>query len=331
MEYGELIRQAWRSTWRHRSLWVLGLFAGGVGGASPSLPAQQIRLPGPGGGQAGGPFPGGAFEPEGALEAVGAVGQWLADHAALVVAGAVGIAVLVLVWIVLSLIAQGGLAEATIDLAEGRETTLGRAWETGRRLFWRYVGMYLILIGLGLLVAAVVALCLGLLVALGSGGGGAMGVAVLLGVLVGLPLALLGIVAGIALGIVVTYAQRAIPAEDVGPLEALGSGWSLLRSHPGESILVWLISLALGVGAAVVVGLILAALAIPLVLVGVGLWNAAGVGATVVYGLLALLLVLLVGCLVEAVLNTFFWCYWSGAFVRLRSEPAGPAGAPAIV
>jgi hypothetical protein len=322
MEYGELIRQAWRTTWRYKSLWVLGLFAGGVGGANPSC-GTQYRFPGPDGGQ--------GVAPGGAQEAMDAVGQWLAANSALVVAGAVCLAVLGLVWIVLSLIAQGGLAEATIDLAEGRESTLGRAWGTGRRLFWRYVGMYLVLVGLAILVAAVVALLVGLLVAVGSGGGAATGVAVLLGILVGVPLVLLGIAAAVALGIVATYAQRAIPAEDLGPMAALGSGWRLLRSHPGESFLVWLISLALAVGGAVVVGLILAALAIPLVLVGIGLWNAAGVGATVVYGLLALLLVLLIGALVGAVLNTFFWSYWSGAFVRLRRAPAGPDGAPGIV
>jgi hypothetical protein len=324
MEYGELIRQAWRTTWRHRFLWVLGLFAGGVGGANPSC-GSQMRFDGLGGGQGAGPSPGGPFGPGEAQKAMDAVGQWLAANSALVVAGAVGFAVLALVWTVLSLIAQGGLAEATLDLAEGRQATLGRAWGTGRRLFWRYAGMYLVLVGIAILVAAVVALLVGLLVAIGSGGDAATVVAVLLGLLVGVPLVLLGIVAAIALGIVVTYAQRAIPAEDVGPLAALGSGWRMLRGHPGESFLVWLISLALGVAGAVVVGLILAVLGIPLVLVGIGLWNAAGTGTTVVYGLLALLLVLLVGALVGAVLNTFFWSYWSGAFVRLRGGP------PAVV
>lgn len=29
MNYSELVAEAWRLTWRHRFLWVLGLFAGG--------------------------------------------------------------------------------------------------------------------------------------------------------------------------------------------------------------------------------------------------------------------------------------------------------------
>jgi hypothetical protein len=32
MEYGALIRDAWRLTWRHRFLWLIGLVAGGGGG-----------------------------------------------------------------------------------------------------------------------------------------------------------------------------------------------------------------------------------------------------------------------------------------------------------
>jgi hypothetical protein len=34
MDYGALIREAWGTTWRHRFLWVLGLFAGGAVGVS---------------------------------------------------------------------------------------------------------------------------------------------------------------------------------------------------------------------------------------------------------------------------------------------------------
>jgi hypothetical protein len=48
MDYGALIQDAWRLTWRYRFLWVLGLFAGGTigfsgggGGASGWRQPQQ--------------------------------------------------------------------------------------------------------------------------------------------------------------------------------------------------------------------------------------------------------------------------------------------------
>jgi hypothetical protein len=155
-------------------------------------------------------------------------------------------------------------------------------------------------------------------VALGSIGGGATGFAVLIGVIVSIPLVLLGIVLGVAASIVVTFAQRAIAADDSGPLEALRSGVRLLRAHPGESILVWLIGLALGIGASIVVGLALVILAVPLVLLGFGLWSAAGLTATILYGVVAVLLAIVLAVALGTIVNTFFWHYWSGAFVRLR-------------
>jgi hypothetical protein len=327
MDYGALIKEAWATTRRRRFLWVLGLFAGGASGLSPTAGANlNLQVPGPPGPGTGGPD----GVPADVAGAASAAGRWVADNAGLLLAVFVVLALLALAWTVLSLIAQGGLAEATVDLAEGRETTLGRAWRTGLRLVWRYVGLYLILIGLAVLVALALAALVGLLVAVGSGGGGGAGVAVLLGFLLGVPLVVFGVVAGVALGIVVTYALRAIAAEDTGPLAALGSGWRLLRRYPGESLLVWLISLALGVGAAVVVGLAVGVLVAPLVLLGVGVWGVAGTGVTVGYGVLAGLLVLAAAAAVGAVVNAFFWSYWSQAYVRLRRGLGGaPVPAPA--
>jgi hypothetical protein len=90
---------------------------------------------------------------------------------------------------------------------------------------------------------------------------------------------------------------------------------------------VWLASLALGIGAAVVVGLTVGVAVVPLVLLGVGVWSVAGAGATAGYGVLAGVLVLAAVGGVGAVVNTFFWSYWSQAYVRLSR---GPGGAPAV-
>ena len=51
LEYGALIRDAWQTTWRHRFLWILGLFAGGAvgvsfgGGAGGNGGADRRRFP----------------------------------------------------------------------------------------------------------------------------------------------------------------------------------------------------------------------------------------------------------------------------------------------
>jgi hypothetical protein len=318
MDYGALIKNAWRMTWRYRFLWVLALFAGGGSSFFPGT-GGNVGTRGWGGQVGGsdgpGPFGGGAGD---FRQPLGEAARWALDNAGLLIGGGVLVLLLALAWLVLSLIAQGALAQATVDLAEGRQTTLGAAWRTGLRLFWRYVGMYLILFGLAMAVGLAVAVAVGLLVALGSIGGGATGFAVLIGVLVSVPLVLLGIVLGVATSIVVTFAQRALAADDSGPVEALRSGVRLLRAHPGESILVWLIGLALGIGASLVVGLAVVILAVPLVLLGFGVWSGAGMTATIFYGVVAVLLAVVVAVALGTIVNTYFWHYWSGAFVRLR-------------
>jgi hypothetical protein len=43
------------------------------------------------------------------------------------------------------------------------------------------------------------------------------------------------ILVGLTLSIVVAFAQRAIVVENIGPIDALQSGWRLTRAHVGES------------------------------------------------------------------------------------------------
>src|SRR6266516_640188 len=106
MEYGNLVRRAWRLTWRNRFLWVLGLFApstvvscsgsGGSGrsfdfdtrsGAPSQLPPELSRL----------------FEQ---------VVVWVGQHLALIILGVAVALALGLLLLIVSLIAQGGIARA---------------------------------------------------------------------------------------------------------------------------------------------------------------------------------------------------------------------------
>jgi hypothetical protein len=305
MEYGTLIRDAWRLTWRHRFLWLIGLFAGGAG----TMPGGGRWRMGP-----SGAAPGRMSEVAGRMASEAAA--WVAANAWLVGLLLALVGVLGLGLIALSLVAQGAMARATADLAEGRPTSAGPAWWTGLRLVWRYAGLWLILIGAAIVLAALV----GALVLLGTVLlAGAPRVVVLLLVLgVGLPLLLAAVAVAIGASIVVTFAQRAIAVEDLGPVGALGAGWRLLRRHLGESLLAWLIALALGFGAGLVAVFVLGAALVVLGGVGVGVWAVAGLSApTVAYGVLAGLALLAALVVVVGVANTFLWNYWTLAYLRL--------------
>ena len=139
--------------------------------------------------------------------------------------------------------------------------------------------------------------------------------------ILGVPLALALLVGGIALSVVVAFAQRAIAVEDVGPLASLHSGWRLLRAHLRESALLWLLNVGLAIGAGLAAGLL--ALVLAAVLMGGGMLLYAVVGmdtgviAYAAVGCLAMLVALL---LAAAVVNTFFWSYWTLAYLRLSGR-----------
>ncbi len=326
MDYGGLIRDAWAMTWRYRFLWVLGLFAGGAighgssGGGGSSVqwqvaPGDIERLP---------PAVGSA-----AQEA----GRWAAANVGAIVLVAALVALLVIALIVVSVIAQGEMARATADLADGRPTTLGRAWATGLRLFWRYVGLWLLLIAATILVAALVAAIAVLgAVALFAPMQAFEAPRFLLGAILGLAilsLVVAAIVAGVSASIVVTFAQRAIAVDDVGPVDALREGWALFRTHLGTSLLAWLVNVALAIGGGIAVGLAMAAVGLVLGAVGAALWSALGWALpTIGYAGLAAILFLAVLLVAVGIFNTFFWNYWTLVYLRMGGPRRGVA-APA--
>jgi hypothetical protein len=311
MKYGQLIRDAWQITWRHPFLWVLGLFAGGTAGASI----------GGGGGDGGGPsasstegrpIPGVAVGPD-------AIARWASDHTGLLVAVAGLLVVVGLALLVVSLIAQGGLAGATADVASGRTSSLGRAWRTGLHLFWRYAGLWLLLIAAVALVGAVIAASVALVVALTAVVERSAWV-IAPAVLVGLVLVLAGIATGVVASILVPFAQRAIAVRDVGPLVALRDGWLVLRSHPGASLLVWLINVALTVVAGLVITVAMVAAIVALGIPAAALWAVFELTApTIAYLAVAVVAALAVLLALISIANTFFWTYWTLAYLRLRT------------
>lgn len=316
MNYGSVIRGAWQVTWRHRFLWVLGLFATGGfgscggGGGSTNWRAAPDDLQNLG--------------PE-ASRAVSEVGRWLTQNSGLVAGLIAAACALALVFVVLSLIAQGGMAHATAELGQGRESSLGDAWRAGVRLFWRYLALWLVLVAAALVVAAAVALVFAIGAGLASvvGEGGRVVLAIL-GGLLALVIVLIAIPLAIAVGVVVFYAQRAIAVEDVGPIAALRSGASLLSGNLWTSVVLWLLSLALYIGAGIGLAIAAVLLLIPLGIVGALFFAAAGLAApTIAYAAIAVILFVLAMWVVSAVVNTYFWSYWTLAYLRVSGRTGG--------
>jgi hypothetical protein len=311
MNYGDLIRDAFRITLHNRFLWFFGFFAGGTGtnfvGNVPS---------------GGGNFNFDDFQRSSSdISGLTAqVGQGLSET--VVILGIVLVVLLIaLFFIILAIISQGALADsvAAIDRGEGRR--FGSAFTSGMGNFWRVLGYYVVffLIALGLLMV------IGIPVALLIGGTFAAtqstGVRVSVAVVVGILAVLLLIVVFIPLSIIGQYALRDIVVRRERVLGSVGSGYGLFRHNIGRSLLLWLIQLGISIGIGIafillllIVGLILALPAIALAVAG---YTTAAIIAGVIAGLILLPLLLVAA----GAIGTFSHAYWTLAYLRLTAPP----------
>jgi hypothetical protein len=311
MNYGDLIRDAFRITLHNRYLWFFGFFAGGTGtnfvGNVPS---------------GGGNFNFDDFQRSGAgLSGLTAqVGQGLSET--VVILGIVVVVLLIaLFFIILAIISQGALADSVAALDRGEGRRFGSAFSSGMGNFWRVLGYYVVffLVGLGLLM--VIAIPVALLIGGTFAATQSTGVRVSVTVVVGILAFLLLIVVFIPLSIVGQYALRDIVVRRERVLGSVGSGYGHFRHNIGRSLLLWLIQLGLSIGIGIafillllIVGLILALPAIALAFAGysTGAWIA------VVPAVLILLPLLLVAA---GAIGTFSHAYWTLAYLRLTASP----------
>ncbi|HXM59058.1 MAG TPA: hypothetical protein VOB72_26900 [Candidatus Dormibacteraeota bacterium] len=319
MQYGELVTRAFSIVWRHKYLWLLAI----LGGADVSTGGFGGSFGNPGNLSGGSTA---AQQPVTAGEVARQVAQFLSDHAwVFVLVGAI-VLLIALAWFVLSCVTTGALIRASAEHDADRPFGFGLAWRAGLGTFWSILGLRLLSLLWVLVVLAVIGV-FGLLGVLSYAGGqqGALAAVIAVGVLVGVVLVL----ASIAVGLAFILAMRAVVLEQRGAVAALGRGLGLLRGRLGRVLVVWLIQLALGVGAALGVFVVL----IPVVLLGVALIVAAAVtgGAGAVVAVAIPLSILAVAVLIVAagLAGGYLSTYWTLAFRRLELEAPRPAPWPA--
>lgn len=313
MSYGDLIKDAFRITLRNRYLWFFGFFAGGSLGSSFNIPSG------------GGNFDGDDFDLDGTSALVPSAAQVPFDNA-LLVAGIVLLGLLLLlVFLALVIVSQGGLADSVAAIDRGETRRFSSTWRAGTARFWRVLGYYIVffLIGLALLLAVFVPL--GLLVAgafLVTESVAARVITVIGAVLVGIVLL---IAIFIPLAVIAQFALREIVLHGTGVISSFGGGYRLFRRNVGKSFLVWLIQLGLMLGAgialiiaALVVGLVLF---LPTILFAIAQYTTAAIIAGVVAALILIPLLIVAA----AALGTFNHSYWTLAYLRLTGPSASPA------
>jgi hypothetical protein len=321
MNYGDLIRDAFRITLHNRYLWFFGFFAGGTGtnfvGNVPS---------------GGSNFNFDDFRRSGAgISGLTAqVGQGLSETALILGIGVV-VLLIALFFIILAIISQGALADSVAALDRGEGRRFGSAFSSGTGNFWRVLGYYIVflLVGLGLLVV------IGIPVALLIGGTfvatQSTGARVAVAVIVGILAVLLLIVVFIPLSIVAQYALRDIVVRRERVLGSVGSGYGLFRHNIGSSLLLWLIQLGLSIGIAIAFFLAVLIVALVLFIPTIALAIAGYTTGAWIAGVPAGLIVFLLVLVAAGAIGTFSHAYWTLAYLRLTAPPTpspGPSPTP---
>ncbi len=307
MDFPSIIKEAWRVTWRYKTLWVLGLFAGTVGGtwgtSSYRADSQQVSQ---------------WTSPSAAWAEFT---SFMHDWAPALIAAAVALVLIGILWLVLSVAAQAGLVWE-VDAAErGGAVSASEGWNAGFHRWWKVLGVGAVLIlpillfGLLVLVLAGVSLVSAFGSISAEGARAASGWAALAGLVVlGIVSLPVFIVLSFVLGNMYVLALRYLVLEGRPVMDSIRAAWQSLRHRFKDVFLMWLIT----IGLAIAFGI---ALAIPAGVVGAGIAVTGMLGAwpiAAVFGLL-LFVVLLV---VAAAWNTFTSALWTIFFRRLTGRDA---------
>lgn len=227
LDFGNVLTRAWQITWKHKILWIFGIFAGCSRG---------------GGSFGGGNSGGSRWEGDGDLS-VGAerfaqqVGQWIEQNWWIIVLAVLVLIVLILLSIYLGTIGRIALIRGTMRAEAGAERMgFGELFAASGPYFWRVFGLSLI-IGLAVLAIFLPLALFGVITA---------GV----GFLCMLPLICVLIPVGWAVSVVLEQANVAIVTEDLGIMDGVRRGWEVCKANLGGvvvmALILWFLQLLAG-------------------------------------------------------------------------------------
>jgi hypothetical protein len=314
MNYAELLTRALAISWRHRYLWLLALLSGE--GAMSGLQSVQ----GPPGRQNG-------ASPQLGSGGPSELTAWLGAHAALLWGAAIAFALVLIVLLLVSAVANGAVVRAAAEHDGERPFGLRSAWRAGIETFWPVLRIKLLAIAV--VLATLVAVGSLALLAFAAGRAGNAGLAIAGGAGAGL-LFLLAIPFWIVFSVAVLLAVREIVLDGKRPLAALGGAFGLIRRRLGRVALVWLLVIVCGLLGGAVVAVAAVIVALPLAAITVGSYVAGGIGVAIGVGAFLVAVWAVIALTLSAAVDAFISTMWTLAYARLDIDPEPvPAGIPA--
>jgi hypothetical protein len=296
VDFGNIIQNSFSVAWRHKTLWIFGLFAGGVEGFNTDW-MDKVDYD--------------RMEPNFMYDLFDRMDipyEFLSPQLALIGALILWILAIALLFFICYLIAQPAIIDGINKITRGGQYRFGTSFSRGADFFWRFFGISLVEIFVALVTIFTV---------------------VILAVVLTPFTLLLTIPLGIAI-VFFTYhtfglAEVAMVARDIQIADAIAEGWSLVQRNLGNCFIMTLVLIGMGIGFAIVIFMAALIFYLPINLLVYGM-----TGNIVGILLLALFIGLPVAMLLGGYTGTFFNAMYVQFYFRLvEPVPATAQVAPA--
>jgi hypothetical protein len=303
MNYGDILSRAWRIIWKHKVLWIFGIFAG-CGQSSGS-----------GGGNSGFSFSGGDenaplpmrrffFGIERFFENLQ---NW--QITLIIVVFVLIILTLIVLALVLGTVGRIGIIQGTVKgKAEDARLSFGDLLRDGYPFFWRVLGLNVLLGIVFFFLILILLVPFTLITAVTFG----------IAILCLLPFICLLIPVGWLVTVVIEQANIAIVVEDLNIIEGLQRGWDVFKENLGVMIVMGLILLIGGWIVGLVIGLPIAFLIAPAV-IGVIAGSEYAVSSGLMISAICFVGYLPVLIALSGILRAYIGSAWTLTFLNLTS------------
>jgi len=306
--FGEVLSRAWQIIWKHKVLWIFGIFAGCSRGSG------NFRGNSGGGGNGGPGQPN--FPPE-----VMRVFEFIQQNLTMIlVLGCIFIFLIWAITIFLSTIGKVGLIHGTFQAEGGSERLIfGQLFSESMPYFWRVFGLSLIIsIPILVVVAALIAGVVAFAISASNGNDAArVGVFGMVPLLIGCFCLLVPVM--FVVGMIIRQAENAIVLEDMRVLPAISRGWDVFKANLGPIILMAIILAVLGFVVGLVIALPVLAIVIP-----AAITFAVGQSQNytpMIFAGICLCLYIPVAWFLNGILTAYTESAWTLTYMRLTAKP----------
>jgi hypothetical protein len=295
---GEVLTRAWNIIWKHKILWVFGVFAvfarggGGSGGGNSSYQTSSDELP---------------FNTERLERGFYEFGSFLEQNWWIFIVIGVVIIVLSILFYALGIMGRIGLIQGVFKVEKGAEDlTFAELWSESMPYFWRIFGLNFLL-GLVMTLVLLVLLVPFILVGVLTFG---------VGLLCLIPLMCILIPLSWVVMVIVEQAQPAIIAENLGMWDGFKRGWQIVKNNGVNFVLLALILFIGGAIVGIVIALPIVLAVVPII---VGMNTLDQTLAPVYIALACCAVYLPVLYLLNGILAAYIQSVWTLTYLRLTA------------